>query len=239
MRDSQLCRGSALLVSCNLSAALVASQANAISIWEVKSERERHWRGEFGWRWSRQARTRETWRRFIWSFFILVHPSLKCVWVLSRGRSNGDVVVDAGWGSWSGLLLTCVHTQSLWSDRSSFSWWIVRSYDRSVRGRSSMSLYNFDEWNASFMAMVWVVIVNMMWTACMWGIVCALRLWIEQDLREGRCRGHERKGGKTSETWTERGSVAFVRVFVGRPHPLSFGYSVIKKIGLLIKQANW
>jgi len=29
--------------------------------------------------------------------------------------------------------------------------------------------------------------------------------------------------GKTSETWLDRGSVEFVRVFVGRSHPLSFG----------------
>jgi hypothetical protein len=56
-----LCGGSALLVSCNLSAAPVASQASAISIWKGKSERERHWRGKFGWRCSRQAKTREPW----------------------------------------------------------------------------------------------------------------------------------------------------------------------------------
>jgi len=31
----------------------------------------------------------------------------------------------------------------------------------------------FDEWNASFVAMVWVVIMNMMWATCMWGTVCA------------------------------------------------------------------
>ncbi len=53
----------------------------------------------------------------------------------------------------------------------------------------------------------------------------ALRLQIEQDLRESRCRGHESKGGKTSETWSKKGSVEFVRVFVGRSHPLSFGIS--------------
>jgi hypothetical protein len=41
VRDSQLCGGSALLVSCNLSVAQVVSQANAISIWKVKSEREK------------------------------------------------------------------------------------------------------------------------------------------------------------------------------------------------------
>jgi hypothetical protein len=52
--------------------------------------------------------------------------------------------------------------------------------------------------------------------------VCALRLRIEQDLRESRCRGHESKGGKTSKTWFDRRSVEFVRVFVGRSHPLSF-----------------
>jgi hypothetical protein len=52
--------------------------------------------------------------------------------------------------------------------------------------------------------------------------MCALRLRIEQDLRESRCRGHESKGGKTSETWFEKGSVEFVKVFVGRSHPLSF-----------------
>ncbi len=103
-----------------------------------------------------------------------------------------------------------------------FFWWIVRFCARSVRGRSSMSLYNFDEWNASFMAMIWVVIVNMVWVACMWGIVSALRLRIEQDLRESRWRGHESKGEKTSETWSERGFVEFVRVFIGRSHPLSF-----------------
>ncbi len=61
MRDSQLCGGLTLLVSCNLSTVPVASQANAISIWKVKSERERQWRGEFGWRCSSQARTRESW----------------------------------------------------------------------------------------------------------------------------------------------------------------------------------
>ncbi len=32
-----------------------------------------------------------------------------------------------------------------------------------------------------------------------------------------------KQGEKTSETWFERGSVEFVRVFVGRSHPLSFG----------------
>ncbi len=52
----------------------------------------------------------------------------------------------------------------------------------------------FDEWNASSVAMVWVVIVNLMWAACMWGIMCALRLRIEQDLRESRNRGHESRG---------------------------------------------
>jgi hypothetical protein len=35
-----------------------------------------------------------------------------------------------------------------------------------------------------------------------------------------------KQGGKTSETWFERGSVEFVRVFVGRSHPLSFGYTM-------------
>jgi len=39
----------------------VASQTSAISIWKVKAERERLWRGEFGWRCSIQARTREPW----------------------------------------------------------------------------------------------------------------------------------------------------------------------------------
>jgi len=52
--------------------------------------------------------------------------------------------------------------------------------------------------------------------------MCALRLRIEQDLRESRCRGHESWGEKTSETWLDRGSVEVVRVFVGRSHPLSF-----------------
>jgi hypothetical protein len=49
----------------------------------------------------------------------------------------------------------------------------------------------FDEWNASSVAMVWVGIMNMMWAACMWGTVCALRLRVEQDLKESRCRGYE------------------------------------------------
>jgi hypothetical protein len=81
----------------------------------------------------------------------------------------------------------------------------------------------FDEWNASSEVMVWVVIVNMMWPACMWGTVCALKLQIEYDLKESRCRGHEsRGGGETSETWFDRRSVEFVKVFVGRSHPLSF-----------------
>jgi len=95
--------------------------------------------------------------------------------------------------------------------------WQIRSR------RSSMFLYNFDEWNASFVAMAWVVIVNMMWAACMWGPVWALKLRIVQDLRESRCRGHDSWG--TSKTWFDRGSVEVVRVFVGRSHPLSFGYS--------------
>jgi hypothetical protein len=51
------------------------------------------------------------------------------------------------------------------------------------------------------------------------------RLRIEQDLRESRCRGHEGRGGKTSETWLDRGCVEFVRVFVGRSHPSIFGYN--------------
>jgi hypothetical protein len=58
----------------------------------------------------------------------------------------------------------------------------------------------------------------------MWGPVCALRLRIVQDLRESRCRGHESWG--TLETWFDRGSVEVVRVFVGRSHPLSFGYTL-------------
>ncbi len=63
--------------------------------------------------------------------------------------------------------------------------------------------------------------------------MCALRLRIEQDLRESRRRGHEsRGGGKTVETWFERGSVEFVRVFVGRSHLLSFGYKSFNKTKL-------
>jgi hypothetical protein len=63
--------------------------------------------------------------------------------------------------------------------------------------------------------------------------VCALRLRIEQDLRESRCSGHESRGGeKTSETWLGRGFVEFVRVFVGRSHPLSFGYTYFKHMVL-------
>jgi hypothetical protein len=55
--------------------------------------------------------------------------------------------------------------------------------------------------------------------------VCALRLRIEQDLRESRCRGLESRGGeKTLETWLDRGSVEVVRVFVGSSHPSLFGY---------------
>ncbi len=53
--------------------------------------------------------------------------------------------------------------------------------------------------------------------------MCALRLRIEQDLRESRRRGHEsRVGEKTSKPWFGRGSIEFVRVFVRRSHPLSF-----------------
>ncbi len=58
--------------------------------------------------------------------------------------------------------------------------------------------------------------------------MCALRLRIEQDLRESRRRGHESwVGEKTSEPWFGRGSVEFVRVFVGRSQPLFFLVTVI------------
>jgi len=47
-------------------------------------------------------------------------------------------------------------------------------------------------------------------------IVCVLRLRIEQDLRESKCRGHENRGGeKTLETWLDRRSVEVVKVFIG------------------------
>jgi hypothetical protein len=93
----------------------------------------------------------------------------------------------------------------------------------------------FDEWNASFVAMVWVMIMNMMWAACMRSTVCVLRLRIEQDLRESKCRGHESRGGeKTLETWLDRGSVEVVKVFIGWLHPHSFGYSGLPILGRIV-----
>jgi hypothetical protein len=39
-----------------------------------------------------------------YDLLILVHLDLKSVWVLNRGKSNADVVVETGWGSRLGLL---------------------------------------------------------------------------------------------------------------------------------------
>ncbi len=103
MRDSQLGGWSTLLVSCNFSAAPVASQASELASGR-RSQKERD-TGEESLVGGVVDKLEPVSHGVGQSdILILVHSDLKCVWVLSRGKSNADVVVETGWGNRSGIL---------------------------------------------------------------------------------------------------------------------------------------